>query len=252
MKRVAYLAILLLAGTASAIFAQSSFNGTLKLDVGALPTPKGPFVWLLQGGMYECKSCVPPIRIKADGQDQAVTGQPYDTISVTILNDRTVREIEKKTGQLVSDETYTVSPDGNTATDQLANWKVTMNRTASGPPGSHALSGTWNPLKLESTSDRGFLVTFKLDGDTLSMSRPTGESYRAKLDGTEAPVNGDPNVTTVSLKRIGSTTIEETDKRNGTVVSVVRLAVAPDGKSMTITEQDVAAGTSIQFTAYKQ
>jgi len=252
MKRAAYIAMLLLAGTPSAVLAQSSFNGTWRIDVGVLPTPKGPFVWLIQGGMYECKSCVPPIRVKADGQDQAVTGQPYDTISVTILNDRSVREIEKKTGQLVSDETLTVSPDGNTATDEFANWKVTMSRTANGPPGSHALSGTWNPLKLESTSDRGLLVTFKVEGDMLSMSRPTGESYRAKLDGTEAPLSGDPNVSLVSVKRIDSTTIEETDKRLGVVVSVARLTVAHDGKSMTIHVQDVAAGTSSQFIANKQ
>ena len=63
--------------------AQSPFDGTWKIDMNSLQFPKKPEVYLLQNGMYECKTCVPPINIKADGQDQKVTGQPYyDTMSI--------------------------------------------------------------------------------------------------------------------------------------------------------------------------
>jgi len=60
--------------------------------------------------------------VKADGEDHSVKGQSYDTISVKIVDHHTVREIEKKNGQTVSDEKLTVSDDGNTATDEFGNW----------------------------------------------------------------------------------------------------------------------------------
>jgi hypothetical protein len=232
------------------LMAQSSFDGTWKVDLNsAMPTRVN--VWLLQNGTYRCTSCVPTIDVKADGQDQQVTGQPYDTISVKVV-DQTVEEIEKKNGQVVSDEKFTVSRDGNTTTDEFANWKVSMVRVAKGPPGSHALSGSWKPLTMESISDKELLITYKIEGDTLSMSRPTGESYTAKLDGTDAPYKGDPDTNGVSVKRIDKNTIDETDKLNGKVLSIARMTVAPDAKSMTVSSKDVQDGTTSQLTMHKE
>jgi hypothetical protein len=107
-------------------------------------------------------------------------------------------------------------------------------------------------LKVESVSDEGLLVTYKLEGDTLTMSRPTGQSYRARLDGTDAPYKGDPGTNGVSVRRIGAKTIEETDKLGGRAFSIARMTVSPDGTSMTIVVHDVQAGTTSQLTARKQ
>jgi hypothetical protein len=232
--------------------AQSAIDGTWKLDVGALPFSTRVNVWILQGGRYQCKSCTPPIDVKADGSDQPTPGQSYDTISVRILNDHSIREIEKKNGQADSDEKFTASPDGKTVTDEFANWKVTMTRVAKGPAGSHALSGSWRPVRMESVSDAGLLISYKLEGDTLTMSRPTGMGYKAKLDGTIAPFEGDPEKHGVSVRRVDANTFEETDELNGKPVSMVRMTVAADGKTMTIVERDIEAGTSSRFTATKE
>ena len=232
--------------------AQSAINGTWKLDVRVLPFSTRTNVWILQGGRYECKSCKPPIDVKADGSDQPTPGQQYDTISIRILNDHAIRMVEKKNGQIDSDEKFTASPDGNTCTDEFANWKATMIRVAKGPAGSHVLSGSWRTVKTESVSDAGLLISFKLEGDTLTMSRPTGLGYRAKLDGTVAPYEGDPEKHGVSVKRLDANTLQETDELNGKSVSVVRMTVAADGKTMTIVEKDIEAGTSSRFTATKQ
>ncbi len=182
--------------------------------------------------------------MKADGSDQPTPGQQYDTISVRILDDHTIREIEKKNGQIDSDEKFTVSPDGNTVTDEFANWKVTMIRVAKGPAGSHALSGSWRPVKMESVSDAGLLISYKLEGDTLTMSRPTGLGYKAKLDGTVVPYEGDPEKHGVSVRRVDANTFEETDELNGKPTSVMRMTVAADRKSMTIVARDIEAGTT--------
>jgi hypothetical protein len=252
VKKPMWAGLLLIALLPNLAAAQSSFDGTWKIDVGTLPMPTGTLVWLLQDGMYHCKSCTPPVDVKADGQDHPTPGQGYDTISVRILDDHTIREIEKKNGQVDSDEKFTVSVDGNTATDEFANWKMTMTRVAMGPAGSHALSGTWRQVKMESVSDLGLLIIYKLEGETLTMSRPTGLSYKAKLDGTVVPYEGDPDKHGVSVRRVDANTIEETNELNGKPTSVVRMKVAADGKSMTIVVNELEPRTTTQFVAVKQ
>ena len=252
MRKAIAAGLLIALAAPTVAMSQSAINGTWKLDVSALPFSKETNVWILRGGRYECKSCRPPIDVKADGNDQPTPGQQYDTISVRILDGHTVRLIEKKNGQIDSDEKFTVSPDGNTCRDEFASWKATMTRVAKGPAGSHALSGSWRDVKMESVSDVGLLISYKLEGDTLTMSRPTGLGYKAKLDGTIAPVGGDPERHGVSLRRVDANTFEETDELNGELVSVVRMTVAADGRSMTIAERDIEAGTSRRFTATKQ
>jgi hypothetical protein len=252
VKKAMRAGLILIGLLPNVAIAQSSINGTWKLDVGTLPVSTDALVWLLKDGGYQCKSCTPPIDVKADGQDQPTPGQSYDTISVRILDDHTVQEIEKKNGQIDSDEKFTVSSDGNTVTDELANWKVTMTRVARGPADSHALSGAWRPVKMESVSDLGLLTTYRLEGETLTMSRPTGLSYKANLDGKVVPYEGDPEKHGVSVRRVDGNTLEQTDELNGKQINVVRMTLAADGKSMTVVIKNVEAGTTTQLTATKQ
>ena len=77
-------------------------------------------------------------------------------------------------------------------------------------------------------------------------------SYDAKFDGKDSPYKGDPGVTSVSLKKIDANTIEETDKRNGKVISVTRMTVSADGKTMKVETQDKLRGTSAKFEGKKQ
>jgi hypothetical protein len=233
-------------------FGQTSLDGTWKLDVSNLSYPKRPLVWLVQYGIYECRSCVPPIRVSADGHEQRISGQSYDTISIAILDGRTIRLIQKKSSQIDSDEKFTVSADGKTATDEFGNWKISMHRIADAPPGSHLMSGTWQPFKIESSSDRELLFTFEMRGDTLAMSRPTGQSYRAKLNGSDSPYFGEPRFNGVAIKGIDANTIEENDKFDGRVVIVSRMSVTADGKSMNVTVHDLEDGSTAQFTATRQ
>src|SRR5271165_3144987 len=47
--------------------APSPFDGTWKFNPAKAELPKKPLEFLVQNGMYECKSCVPMINVKADG-----------------------------------------------------------------------------------------------------------------------------------------------------------------------------------------
>ncbi len=217
--------------------AQSAFDGTWKVDMSKAQLPRKPDVYLLQADMFHCKTCVPPFEVKADGQDQKVTGQPYyNSMSIKTVDDHSIEETDKIDGKTVATSKWTVSPDGNTLIVEFSNSSDTnaapvsgkgeATRVAKGPANSHAISGSWRESKVYNLSDNALLVTLKLEGDTLSMNTPTGASYSAKLDGTEAPYKGDPGITSVSVKRMGKNSFEETDKRDGKVISVTKITVA--------------------------
>jgi hypothetical protein len=242
---------------------QNGFDGTWKFNLSDAQFPKKPDVFLLQNGAYQCKTCVPPIDVKADGQDQPISGHPYyDSVSIKVVDDRTVEEVDKKNGKTVATSKTVVSQDGKTETWEFRDssntnaapvtGKGSSKQVAKGPAGSHAISGSWVTSKLETLSDNGLTVTFTVDGNSLSMSNQTGQSYVAKLDGTEAPYKGDPGTTSVSVKSLDKNTIEETDKRDGKVIGVSRMTVAADGKTMTAKFEDKLRGTTSQFTATKQ
>ena len=243
-------------------WAQSPFDGTWKVDLSKTKLPKKPDVFLLQNGTYECKSCNPPVNVKADGTFQAISGDPYrDMLMVKAVDDKHVEMASQKGGKDVSKATRTVSDDGNSMTiawtyyGYPAGGPVSgtdhMIRVAKGPAGANAISGSWRDEKADVATADALTFSFKSGGDSLSYSTPTGQSYTAKVDGTDAPYVGDPGTTSVSLKRIGDS-IEETDKRDGKVMSVAKLTVAADGKTMTIDVDDKLNGTKSTYVAVKQ
>jgi hypothetical protein len=258
MKKILFL--LLLAPVLS--WAQSPLDGTWKVDMSKSKLPKKPDAYLLQNGMYECKSCVPPVNVKADGEYQKISGDPYrDALMVKVVDDKHVEFASQKDGKQIATTSRTVSDDDKTMTVQ---WSYSGNpvggavsgtdhlkRVSKGPAGANAISGTWRDEKTDIATPDAITFTFKGGGDSLSYSTPTGQSYDAKINGTEAPYKGDPGTTGVSLKRIGDS-IEETDKRDGKVISVTKMTVAKDGKTMVIDVDDKLNGTTATYVAVKQ
>jgi hypothetical protein len=241
---------------------QTAFDGTWRLDLSKTQLPKKPDIYLLQNGTYKCETCAPPYEVKADGQDHKITGHPFfDTLSIRVVNDKTVELTEKKNGKIVGTDKSTVSEDGNQLVDEFT-WqpeasnkqqsgKAASTRVAKGPAGSHAISGSWRGEKLQDFSQEALILTYKSAGDGLTMKAGTGESYDAKFDGKDYPFKGDPGVTSVSLKKINANTIEETDKRDGKVIFVSRMTISPDGKTMKIDVDDKLHGTTSSYVASK-
>jgi hypothetical protein len=56
----------------------------------------------------------------------------------------------------------------------------------------------------------------------------------------------------VQVKLIGKNTLEETDKREGKVIAVVKMTVTPDGKSAKISATDMQQNRTTQFNAIKE
>ncbi len=174
---------------------------------------------------------------------------------------RTIAITDKKNGKTVSEQTRTVSDDGNVLTqkitnhpqdnDQTSTEEVTYTRVAKAPAGAHGISGSWRMNKIRE-SDNALTNTYQTNGDELSMSSPTGEGYTAKLDGKDYPVKGDYSVNSVSLKRINARAIQETQKRDGTVIYVSQMTVSPDGKKMTVSSTAKLTGRTFTWVYDKQ
>jgi len=243
----------------AAALASSAFDGTWKLQPDSMKVTGKPDVYIIADGMYTCSSCVPEVKVKADGSDQNVAGHAYyDTLAAKVLSPSSVQIVQKKAGKTLTDVTYTVSADGKTLTGKVidttgakpASITFKETRVAAGPAGAHAISGSWLGGVTEADSTAG-IVNYAMSADGFSM-KWNGQSYDAKFDGKEYPVVGDPGHTRVKLQKIDDNTVEETDYRMGRVTDQIHLAAAKDGKTLDVTDKDVEHGQTTTYTLAKQ
>jgi len=254
--RILISALLLLPAAA---LASSALDGTWKTRTDSVKTTGKPDVYVVADGTYACSSCVPEIKIKADGADHKVTGQDYyDSKAVKIVDAKTVEITNKLAGKTIGTITMTISADGSRLTGKFTDYSgakaatgtYTEKRVAAGAPGAHAMSGSWQPDQMGEANDALRTVTYKMGGDHFSMQW-NGQSYDAKFDGKEYPVTGDPGHTVVTLKMIDENTVEETDRRNGRITDQIRIAAAKDGKSLQVTDKDPVHDQTTTYTLEK-
>ena len=227
--------------------AQSPLDGTWRTLLNQTKFSPKPLASYLSQGWYHCVSCNPSFDVQADGQDHPVTGRSYDTISVHEADAKSIEITTKKAGTTISEQTRTVSADGKTMTVKttfhpanggaVVTSEAKATRVGLAPAAINPTSGSWRIASVQQ-SDNGLLVTFKTNGDEITMTEPTGETYTAKFDGVENPVKGSYGYDTVSLKRLGDRSFEETDKLKGKVVEIDTWTVASDGKTMTVVAVD--------------
>jgi hypothetical protein len=237
--------------------AGSRFDGTWKTNMESLKATGKPLVLLLAAGEYTCSSCNPPYTVKADGAAHKVAGQAYfDAAQVKVTGPNSAeivlmqgsKEIVRFSDTVCADGTLTSKVANHMGTD-IATDELTAKRVGAAPAGSHPLSGSW--LEQEHVAGDMLPVQYRMAADGFQM-RWNGQSYDAKFDGKEYPVVGDPGQTTVSLKKVDAATVEETDHRQGKVVDEIRLALAKDGSTIAVIDNDIAHGQTITYTLEKQ
>ncbi|HLY57553.1 MAG TPA: hypothetical protein VKS60_18460 [Stellaceae bacterium] len=242
--------------------AASEFDGTWKANTSTEKLPSTPDRYLLAKGAFACLTCEVKAKVPADGASHPVSGSPYyDAESVKVVDDKTVVVTRTKDGKQTSQLTLVAGDDGKTLTEsfvdnaspngQVGTGMTMSARVGAAPAGAHAISGTWRATSF-SASDNFLTFTIAIDGDTVSVNSPAGQSYTAKLGGPDAPFAGDPGVTSVSVRRTGPHTIVETDKRDGKVVSIATMTVSADGKTLSTKIDDKVHGSTMAFDAAKQ
>lgn len=266
MKRLALAAIAAAALTVAACNREAAaadpIAGTWKADLESAQVEQKPDTYLLKDGVYSCSTCIPPLEAKADGQFHPVADRPYyDSISITEVDDRTVKFVRRKGERMTSESLLTVSEDGNSLNFSFTDASVeggepvkgqgTDTRVAPAPAGAHAISGSWKPGKLASISEEGLTFTFRVEGDTVHMTSGAGDGYSATVGGPEAPVKGDIGGTTVMVERPSPNVLKETYRRKGEVVSVNTYTVGEDGKLSGVSENKRTGGVT-RYTAARQ
>jgi hypothetical protein len=240
--------------------AEGSFNGTWKTRIDSYKMTGKPDVFDLSKGLYRCSSCVPEVKVKADGSDQAVSGHDYyDAVAVRVLSPTAFEVENKHAGKLISSIRYSVSDGGATLAAKFTDYtgsqpysgSFTEKRVAGAPAGAHAASGSWQLDKVADVGDIGRTVSYTMSADGLKMSW-NGMSYDAQFDGKDYPMIGDPGNTVVALKRVGTDTIEETDKRDGKVTDIVRSTVSSDGKTIQVVDTDPVHETRTSYLMDRQ
>lgn len=239
--------------------ASSALDGTWKTNLESIKVSGRPDVYLLVDGEYTCSSCDPELKVKADGVSHPVAGHAYyDEAMVRIISPTSIEVVLKQNGKETIRSASTVSADGSTLSFKFTTHvgakavtgEGTEKRTAKGPAGSHAISGSWMQDKVKG-NDVMRTVRYEMTADGFRMSW-NGQSYDAKFDGKEYPITGDPGHTSVTLKKIDADSIEEIDHRQGKVVDQIRLSAAKDGKTLDVTDRDLAHGQTVTYTQEKQ
>ncbi|HVN44844.1 MAG TPA: hypothetical protein VMT66_06285 [Steroidobacteraceae bacterium] len=240
-------------------FAASAFDGTWKQNLDSVKTTGKPDVYLLANGEYLCSSCSPELKVKADGAEHKVSGHAYyDTTSVKVTGPNSDEQLLKQGDKSIARIVESVSADGNTLTQHITSYagakpvtvELTEKRVAPAPAGAHPVSGSWQPAAFKG-DETARTVKYRMTTDGFQMHW-NGQSYDAKFDGKEYPIVGDPGKTTVSLKKLDANSVEETDRRQGKVVDEIHLAASQDGKSIAVTDKDVAHGQTTTYTLEKQ
>ena len=245
---------------AAGSLAQSPFDGAWKNEPSKQKRDPKPIVHYIAQGWYHCESCVPPWTVKADGTDQPVPNQDVDTLNVREVDAKTVSVVGKKDEKVAFEQTATVSADGKTLTvkgvahppnsDKPVEFTTILKRVGTAHSDVHATSGRWLVVGGQA-SENAQVTTYKTNGDELTMTRPTSESYTAKFDGKDYPVKGSYGYDQVSLKRVNDNSFEETDKLNGKVIEVDTWTVSKDGKTLTVVAVEKPSERTNTFVATK-
>jgi hypothetical protein len=258
MKKLLVSALLLLPAVT---FAGSAFNGTWTARLDSLKVAGKPDVFVLANGKYSCTSCDPPLaKVPTDGAWHKVTGHDYyDEIMVKVLGPQSIEITQRLAGKIAGVNTIEVSADGNTLNGKFTGYQgaepvtgtYTEKRVAAGLAGAHAISGSWLQDQMSSGNEALRTVSYEMTADGFSMNA-NGQSYAAKFDGKQYPVAGDPGHTMVTVKKLDDRTVMETDFRKGKIVDETRISVAPDGKTLEVTDKDLAHGQTVSVTMDKK
>jgi hypothetical protein len=237
----------------------AALDGTWKADLASLKFEGKPDQFMLKAGTWTCDTCIPPLKVAADGQFHPVADRPYfDSMSVKTVDDRTVEFHRRKGDKEVGNNKMQVSADGNVLTNTFHDattpgsefdGTTTLRRAGPAPAGAHAVSGQWTPEKVGNYTEEALKIRYQVAGNKVTSS-VQGQSYVAEIDGPAVAVQNDPGGTTVAITREGAG-LKETYSRDGKVVSILTVVPNADGKTVAITSTDPRDGSKTSWTAAK-
>jgi hypothetical protein len=116
--------------------------------------------------------------------------------------------------------------------------------------GENPFSGTWNFNPAKGHPDppvaKSNVAVVEADDTNFSLVQegiddkdtPFKFSYKAKLDGKDYPITGDPHADSVSLKRVGQREMKIALKKDQKVTFTLDVVVSEDGRTTTVRNAD--------------
>jgi hypothetical protein len=122
-------------------------------------------------------------------------------------------------------------------------------------------TGTWklneSKSKIPAGVSKNTTVAYSADGDNMKAvldgldgkGNPTHSEWTGKFDGKDYPVTGDPTVDARSITKVDDHHYKVVSKKDGKTTLTGNIAIAPDGKSRTLTTSGAnAAGKKSSAT----
>jgi len=122
--------------------------------------------------------------------------------------------------------------------------------------------GTWKlneaKSKLSPGATKNHTVVYSAAGESVKITvdgidsegKPVHHEWTGKFDAKDYPVTGDPSSDTRSYRKVDDRTLDFDAKKGGKVILTGRVAVAPDGRSRTVTTSGTdAKGNKVENTA---
>jgi hypothetical protein len=217
-------------------------------------------IYLVAEGIYSCESCTPPRRYPADGNMHPAGDDRTEAVRIVDARTIVTRIVQP---DLTRETTMRVSADGRTATyvsldrrrgiDGLLRTEYVARRSAAGPPGSHAVSGTWQGVRYVTVPAQLRTSCFEESGDGLTYRSGTGYSYTARFGEDPVPIAGPYNGSlNVSIERVSPLRIVETRRQEGRLVQVRTYTLSRNGRTLESASYDPSTGTTFRVTARRQ
>lgn len=245
------------AETTAAATEGASLAGTWKLDPASAQFENATSSYVIADGEYTCESCDPPYSVAADGEWQEIDRLGIDGAKFAVVDDLTVTSASRMGEEQLGESIWTVSEDGQTMTvnwinmggDEVVEGSTMYERVAAGPDGAHAASGEWKTVSVGEMSDAGLMVTYEVDGDTITY-KGNGSGYTATLGGDPVPLEGDNAEGMIKIEKTGENTYRETYMRDGEAEGTLDLTI--EGDTVSAVSTDLSDDSVVRWSATRQ
>ncbi len=179
-----------------------------------------------------------PEFIVANGTDQP--GLDGTTLAVAAEAPRVWRVVRKQNGRMQISAIWTLSPDGNSLRDDFTGYpsngsSFTIHYIYTPIAGASGFAATWDSIS-EKPGQVEIEVQPYQDSGLSFINQAQHSTKNMKFDGKDYPVKDAADAMS-SARRVNTSTLEFTEKRNGKVADTQHIQLSPDGKTLTMTIQ---------------
>lgn len=256
------LTLVLALGAGPVLATTSGFNGVWVIDVESTTKGSAPEHITLRNGVFSRGEGNSALSVKADGRFHPLAGDTYvDSVSVTVIGPRRVREMDRWKGKLAYEVVYIASSNGDRLTRRVTDFSkpdhkplvtTMVYHRIGGSPSPHAsISGAWGirsvKRKEASLTERLTLAEGHFRSDWAG-----GGGYDAVIGGVPVPVRGDAENARAAVTMPNARTVVVRMSLGGVPTVVETMTLLPDDRTISVTVDRLADQNHSGWTMHRQ